>query len=218
MLFRSDLVTKELEEPYRMFTSRAEYRLMLRQDNADLRLMEYGYEFGLIDKETHSDLIKRKQEIQTAIHFLTKERPKITDANRVLEKASSSILENSEPLAQLLKRPEIKLTDFAALYQDDLFSNSERFWQKVREQVEIEIKYQGFLNRQKEQIDKMKELEDLNIPEHFEYNQLMSISSEGREKLTRIRPRTLGQASRILGVSPSDVAVLMVYLGRSKKK
>ncbi len=214
-----DLVTKELEEPYRMFTSRAEYRLMLRQDNADLRLMEYGNQFGLVDHNAFSDMQKRKQSIQEFVTFLKKERPNVERVNEILSAAESSTLENSETLAQLLKRPEINLTQFAFMYKDEIFQPlTNRFWNKIREQVEIEIKYEGFLNRQKEQIDKMKELEDLKIPDDFNYDDVTSISTEGREKLGRIRPRTLGQASRILGVSPADVAVLMVYLSRWKKK
>ncbi len=212
-----DLVTKELEEPYRMFTSRAEYRLLLRQDNADIRLMEYGYKFGMIDSATHTDLLKRKEEIEQSMLQL-KQRPSIEDANKVLERKGSSLIKEVETLERLLKRPEISITDFAEIHSHPVFSNkANKFWQKIQEQIEIETKYEGFLERQKSQIEKMKNLEEMNIPEGIDYISILSISTEGREKLARIQPKTLGQASRILGVSPSDISILMVYLSKWKK-
>ena len=214
-----DLVTKDLEEPYRMFTSRAEYRLLLRQDNADLRLMDYGHRLGLIDASSHSSMSTIREKINDMLAFLKKEKLGINDANGILEKVGSSKIENAETLERLLKRPEIHLTDFYPVLQSDLFdANANRIWKRVREQVEIMVKYEGFLNRQHEQIQKMKELEDLKIPHEFDYKSLNSISTEGREKLSRFRPRTLGQASRILGVSPSDIAVLMMVLSRPNRR
>lgn len=214
-----DLVTKDLEEPYRMFTSRAEYRLLLRQDNADLRLMDYGYKFGLIDSTAHSFVLSVRQKIDDMLEFIKNERIRPEDANKILERVGSSKIENTESLDRLLKRPEIKLTDFAQIYNSDLFNtDADRLWKRVREQVEILVKYEGFLDRQNEQVRKMKELEDLHIPGGFDYKSLNSISTEGREKLSRFRPQTLGQASRILGVSPSDVAVLMMFLSRSNRR
>ncbi len=214
-----DLVTKDLQEPYRMFTSRAEYRLLLRQDNADLRLMKYGHKFGLIGSDVYSDLLKRQEAIREALKFLRSKKPSLQEINPVLQKVATSPLENIESIERLLKRPEVHLTDFSGLYDSELFQNSDdRFWNKVREQVEIEIKYEGFLNRQKQQIMRMKEFEDLKIPHDFDYESIKSISNEAREKLVRFRPGTLGQASRILGVSPSDVAVLMIYLNSGKRR
>ena len=214
-----DLVTKDLQEPYRMFTSRAEYRLLLRQDNADLRLMDYGYSYGLIDSETHETMSRMKSKIAEMTDFLKKEKPTIETANRIMEKVGSARIDNSQSLERLLKRPEVHLTDFASLYGDDIFNpHCGYFWQRVREQVEIGIKYEGFLIRQGEQVKKMKELENLKIPMPFDYASLASISTEGREKLVRFQPQTLGQASRILGVSPSDIAVLMMVLSRSHRR
>ncbi len=213
-----DLVTKSLMEPYRMFTSLAEFRLLLRQDNADLRLMEYGYQFGLVPANAYFDIKKRKNAIVQNIKELKVWRPSLDEINPVLINRGASPLQQKESLEQLLKRPELKLTDFSAFSSHELFSEKANlFWRKVREQVEIEIKYEGFLNRQREQIDKLKELEKLRIPKQFDYNKLNSVSTEGREKLSQIKPRTLGQASRILGVSQSDIAILMVYLSRRKK-
>ncbi|MBN1560082.1 tRNA uridine-5-carboxymethylaminomethyl(34) synthesis enzyme MnmG [candidate division KSB1 bacterium] len=210
-----DLVTKDVLEPYRMFTSRAEYRLLLRQDNADLRLMSYGYRFGLIDSNTHSTMLAMKERIAESIAFLKRERPSVRDANEILEKVGSARIENGESLQRLLKRPELHLTDFAPLYADELFNATDsHFWRRVREQVEIDIKYEGFLQRQNEQIKKMVEFEELTIPMEFDYREVTAISTEGREKLMRFRPLTLGQASRILGVSPADIAVLMMILSR----
>ncbi|MBN1465556.1 tRNA uridine-5-carboxymethylaminomethyl(34) synthesis enzyme MnmG [candidate division KSB1 bacterium] len=212
-----DLVSKDLLEPYRMFTSRAEYRLLLRQDNADLRLMNYGHRFGLIDSATHAAMVRLRQEIAERTAFLKKERPSVQDANRILQSVGSAPVENAESLERLLRRPELHLTDFAPLYPDELFQHDANyFWRRVREQVEINIKYEGFLRRQQEQVEKMKELEELKIPAEFDYADLSSISTEGREKLIRFRPLTLGQASRILGVSPSDIAVLMMVLSRNR--
>ncbi len=213
-----DLVTKSLAEPYRIFTSLAEHRLLLRQDNADLRLMHHGYRFGLIPKETFLSVKKKREQIETSIKALQNFRPAVEKINPLLEQVGSTPLRTAESMAKLLKRPEIHLTDFSSLSTDALFQDGgDHFWQGVREQVEIEIKYEGFLQRQREQIEKMHELEDLIIPENLDYSQLRSISSEGKEKLSRTRPRTLGQASRILGVSPSDIAILMVYIHSGKK-
>ena len=200
-----------------MFTSLAEYRLLLRQDNADLRLMEYGYNFGLIPRQLYEDVSKRKEQIEKSIRFLTSYRPSLEDMNKILGKAGSSLLKEAEPLAKILKRPEVSIEDFAALNGNELFSSKEAFWRKVRNQVEIEIKYEGFLKRQRDQVEKTKELEELNIPEPMDYSTIHSLSTEGREKLSRIKPKTLGQATRILGVSASDITILMIYLHRLNK-
>jgi len=210
-----DLVTKSLEEPYRMFTSRAEFRLLLRQDNADLRLMAYGDRLGLITEGTAAELEKLRRAIKTSTNELASLRPALPDVNPILERLGTTPLRESESVNRLLKRPEIRLEHLAPLYSSPLFSpDADRFWRRVREQVEIEVKYEGFLKRQMDQVGRMRQLEDLKIPAKFDYAQLRSISNEGREKLMRIQPATLGQASRILGVSPSDVAVLMLYLSR----
>jgi len=214
-----DLVTKELYEPYRMFTSRAEYRLLLRQDNADLRLMNYGNKYGLIPAKVYNDMRKREKEINEAINYLKSVRQHIDDVNPILERAGSNPINNVETLERLLKRPELSITDFEPLISHKLFTKkANKFWKKVQEQVEIEVKYEGFLSRQKDQVDRLKEQENMIIPDNIDYPSIASISTEGREKLNRIKPRTLGQASRILGVSASDVSILMVYLSKWRKK
>ncbi len=214
-----DLVTKELYEPYRMFTSRAEHRLLLRQDNADLRLMEYGYKLELIPVKVYRNMLKRKQAIQKGLQLLKEKRPSVAEVNKVLQSKGSSLLIHVETMDRLLKRPEITISDFEQLMKEPLFSaKPSKFWRLVQEQVEIECKYEGFLQRQHEQVTRLQDMENTNIPEEIDYSSLLSISTEGREKLKRIKPRTLGQASRILGVSASDVSVLMVYLYKRKKK
>ncbi|MDZ7725507.1 MAG: tRNA uridine-5-carboxymethylaminomethyl(34) synthesis enzyme MnmG [candidate division KSB1 bacterium] len=211
-----DLVTKLLEEPYRMFTSRAEYRLILRQDNADLRLIEYGHRYGLVEQDVYLDMKYRQQQINENIEMLQQLKIRPEEINPILDSLDTARIKEVETAAQILKRPQVRLTHLRCL-NHDLVHNPSRFWSRVREQVEIEIKYEGFLKRQADQVEKMKELEDLEIPDHFNYNQIKSISNEGREKLSRIHPRTLGQASRILGVSPSDISVLMMFLSQRKK-
>ena len=214
-----DLITKALSEPYRMFTSLAEYRLLLRQDNADLRLMHYGFQYGLIPRSAFAELNKRNQEIAKSLEILKGIRPSPDDLNPILQRAGSGLVTQRESLEKLLKRPEIELTDFTPLSDNPLFSQQvNRFWRKIQQQVQIEVKYEGFLARQKEQVMRMKQLEDHPIPDSLDYKALTSISAEGREKLQRIKPRTLGQASRILGVSPADITVLLVYLGKTKKR
>ncbi len=213
-----DLVTKEVNEPYRMFTSLAENRLHLRQDNADLRLMSHGHRLGLIDTETHADLERRRQAIAEAIDYLQTWRPALEDLNAILAAVGAAPAPHTDTAAKMVKRPEIKLRDLARLSDHPLFKEeSSVFWRLVATQVEIEIKYEGFLQRQKMYIDKMATLEEQRIPETLDYDEVCSLSAESRDKLKRIRPQTLGQASRILGVSPSDIAVIMVWLQRERK-
>ena len=214
-----DLVTKDLDEPYRMFTSRAEHRLLLRQDNADLRLMQYGHQFGLIEAGTFVDLEKRRKAISESIQFLLNEKPGLSEINPVLKRVGTSVLDNKESLAHLLKRPELHLVDLKDVCNNKVCQEPvNQFWKKVGEQVEIEIKYEGFLKRQKEHVLRIKELEDLRIPLNFDYASIGAISKEAREKLLRFSPRTLGQASRILGVSPSDISILMLFLSGGKRR
>jgi tRNA uridine 5-carboxymethylaminomethyl modification enzyme len=212
-----DLVTKPLTEPYRMFTSLAEYRLLLRQDNADLRLMKYGYKFGIIHQDDFQECEKRRDIIEQSIQFLKTCRLPVDELNVVLTKGHSSPIPFTQPIISLLKRPEVRLIDFSPILMEELFDPfSSPFWQKVRNQVEIEVKYEGFLKRQRDLVEKIKELEELPIPESFDYSEISSISSEAREKFDHVRPKNLGQASRILGVSPSDIAILMINIYKRK--
>lgn len=211
-----DLVTKELEEPYRMFTSLAEHRLLLRQDNADLRLMKYGRQLDLISEKAYSLVQKKQAAIDQSLEQLHNTRPPLAAVNKILAAEGSTELDEMESLARLLKRPEVRLTDFNELYPEELFSaGAGLFWRQIREQVEISIKYQGFLDRQQQQVLRMKQWEQIVLPEELDYDSLKALSKESRDKFKRIRPRTLGQASRILGVAPSDIAILMVFLTKT---
>ncbi|MGK9370063.1 tRNA uridine-5-carboxymethylaminomethyl(34) synthesis enzyme MnmG [Melioribacter sp. Ez-97] len=211
-----DLVDKSTDEPYRMFTSRAEHRLVLRQDNADRRLLKYGYQFGLIPDELYNDLQQREILITKSKDFLLNTKVHPNEINPLLENIGSSPLNNSEQIAKVLKRPEVKIDEL--LSRLSLNHGENKLLKELMNdpkallQVEIEIKYEGYIQRQFELIEKMEKMEDLLIPSNFNYNNLKAISAEGREKLSRVRPRSIGQASRISGVSPSDISVLLVYL------
>ncbi|MCX7797178.1 MAG: tRNA uridine-5-carboxymethylaminomethyl(34) synthesis enzyme MnmG [Melioribacter sp.] len=208
-----DLVGKSTDEPYRMFTSRAEHRLILRQDNADRRLMKYGYEFGLIPKELYNELKEREVLITKSKEFLSKTKLLPNEINSFLIQKNTSPIDNAETIDKLVKRPEINLVELLEFIKDkngeiiDLIKD-----QKALEQIEIEFKYEGYIQRQLELIEKMEKLENVLIPLNFDYSNLKAISTEGREKLSKVKPRSIGQASRISGVTPSDISVLLVYL------
>ena len=208
-----DLVDKSTNEPYRMFTSRAEHRLILRQDNADRRLLKYGYEFGLISKEMYDELNDREVLITKSKEFLSTQKISPTQINDYLKSIDSSLIENSELIEKIIKRPEIKLLDFLMnIAQNDETIAGLIHNDAAREQVEIEIKYDGYIQRQFELIKRMEKLEETAIPLNFNFLNLSAISAEGREKLNKVKPRSIGQASRISGVTPSDISVLLVYL------
>lgn len=209
-----DLINREIEEPYRMFTSLSEYRLLLRQDNADLRLSEYGYNLGLLPKQFYTKNQLKKQLIEKYIDEFKKLMISPEQINLVLEQKGGSKISEKENLNQLLKRPELKLEDFRSLIEHPIFfeSGDKYFMQQVREQVEIEIKYEGYFSRQQQQILKFKKMEDHLLPEDMDYENIKSLSRESREKFKKIRPRSVGQASRIAGVSPADIAVLLIAL------
>jgi tRNA uridine 5-carboxymethylaminomethyl modification enzyme len=212
-----DLITREILEPYRMFTSLAEYRLLLRQDNADLRLAEIGYRLGLVSNEFYSKVKKKKELIDQFIEDCKKIRLPPGEFNSVLEKKNSTTLSESESVLQLLKRPELKLADFEGVFEHPIFNNypDERLMKEVREQIEIEVKYEGYFKRQHEQIVRFEKMEKQVIPGDLNYDEIGSLSSEAREKLKRIKPRSIGQASRIAGVSPADIAVLLIYMKKN---
>ncbi|MEK7671692.1 MAG: tRNA uridine-5-carboxymethylaminomethyl(34) synthesis enzyme MnmG [Bacteroidota bacterium] len=209
-----DLINKGTEEPYRIFTSRAEYRLLLRQDNADSRLMRKGYELGLIPREMISRLNEKEERVRNAKSYLSSINIAPGNINEVLSKAGSQAIFENEMLDRILKRPEVSLKDIFSIPDviDEprmavLLSDREAF-----EQVEIEVKYEGYLKRQEEQIKQFKKSESIAIPNNFGFEQVKSLSREGREKLHRVRPRSIGQAARISGVTPADISVLMIAL------
>lgn len=208
-----DLVGKSTNEPYRMFTSRAEHRLLLRQDNADRRLMKYGYEFGLIPKELYDDLKEIEVLISKSKEIIKQTKVQPRQINSYLESVNTPPLDNSETVDKIVKRPEANLNSVLKAVNNqseiihDLLSN-----EKALEQVEIEIKYDGYIQRQMEMVSKMERNEDILIPLNFNYTTLKSISTEGKEKLSKVKPRSIGQAARISGVTPSDISVLLVYL------
>ncbi len=209
-----DLVAKSTNEPYRMFTSRAEHRLLLRQDNTDRRLLKYGFEFGLISKEMYGELKEREALISKGKDLLKEVKFKPEEINSLLKEFNTPPLEQTEYADKLAKRPEVKLGDMLGILDAEKYPLAPVLIEnnKVLEQIEIEIKYDGYIRRQKELVERMEKLEKLDIPPDFDFLKIKTISKEGREKLSRVRPRSLGQASRISGVSPSDISVLLVYL------
>ena len=207
-----DLVTKESHEPYRMMTSRAEYRLLLRQDNADLRLTEIGHEIGLIDEERYRKLLEKKKLIREEIRRLEGTTVGGTEKiQRFLEKSGSTLLKNGVTLAELVKRPELS---YEALGEID--EGRPSLPPAVREQVEINLKYEGYLKRQESQVRQFKKLEGKRLPEDFDYEAIKGLRKEAMQKLNQLRPVNIGQASRISGVSPADISVLLVYLEQRK--
>ena len=209
-----DLITKGTEEPYRMFTSRAEYRLLLRQDNADERLTKKGFDLGLASLERIEKLNKKLEETKKLIKFLEKQNIEPKTINVVLEKRKSAVVKQKKKLISFLSRPHITFNDLKISKQLSEFIKKERISKESIKQAEIKIKYGGYLDKEAEAAKKLSKLEDIIIPEDFNYNKLHSISTEGKEKLNEIQPRSIGQASRISGVSPSDINILLIYMGR----
>ncbi len=207
-----DLITKGTEEPYRMFTSRAEYRLLLRQDNADIRLTEKSHKLGLATDERMEkveDKIKKSQELED---FLRETSLKPHQINPILEEENSNPVDQAYRASQILTRPNITLNKLEKL--EFIKNTSKNYSNEIREQAEINIKYKGYIDKEKENVAKLHRLENIKIPELFDFNQISSLSAEAKQKLNKIRPKTIAQASRISGVSPADINVLLIYLGR----
>ncbi|MGD8370185.1 MAG: tRNA uridine-5-carboxymethylaminomethyl(34) synthesis enzyme MnmG [Syntrophobacterales bacterium] len=208
-----DLVTRGTREPYRIFTSRAEYRLLLREDNADLRLMEKGHELGLVDSDTLKELKERRRQIAEESQRINRVRIKPTaKVNQLLASRASAPLEAAVPLAQLLKRPELSYADL-----EELEGHPCSLPERVVRQVEIQCKYEGYLARQEAEVKKFKNLEKMRIPFGFDYQQIPGLSNEVRQKLSEVQPASLGQASRIEGVTPAALSILMVYIKRLRE-
>ena len=207
-----DLVTKENHEPYRMMTSRAEYRLLLRQDNADIRLRKIGHEIGLVSDEEYKHLLKKMDDIQSELKRLEKTVIGVSDRVQIfLEKYGSTLLKSGITLAELVKRPELNYDKLA-----ELDEGRPELPDDVREQVNIEIKYEGYIKRQMQQVAQFKKLEDKKLPEDFDYSEVNSLRREAVQKLNKVQPATIGQASRISGVSPADISVLLVHFTRKQ--
>ena len=208
-----DLVTKENHEPYRMMTSRAEYRLLLRQDNADLRLRKKGYQVGLIDEETYQAVLKKERDIQAEIerteHATIGGTPEV---QKLLEEKGSTLLKSGTTIAELIRRPELNYEDLAPIDKE----RPELPWD-VKQQVEINLKYEGYIKRQMKQVEQFRKLEAKKIPEDLDYEKVGSLRIEARQKLEEYRPVSIGQASRISGVSPADISVLLVYLEQYRR-
>jgi tRNA uridine 5-carboxymethylaminomethyl modification enzyme len=211
-----DLITKGTKEPYRMFTSRAEYRILLRQDNADIRLTPIGHEIGLADDESLERVNRKIQGTNDFKQYLKSIGITPAEVNPLLNSKESSLINQQVKISSILTRPQIKLEDIASVSNNlalKILEMSE-IHDEIPSQAEIQLKYEGYIDREEEMASKLNRLENVKIPEDLDYRQLKSLSSEAVEKLSTIQPITIGQASRISGVSPSDISVLLIYLGR----
>lgn len=208
-----DLINKGTNEPYRMFTSRAEYRMLLRQDNADLRLTPLAFQIGLASEERYQRVQEKEESINQIAEFLQKENAPEEELNSTLDAVGSKPVKQKYKLEKILARPEVTIETLREhVPKVDQFLG--QFDEEILEEAEVQMKYGGFIDKEREMVEKMNRLEDIKIHQNIAYDQIKALSSEGREKLNQIRPETIGQASRISGVSPSDISVLLVYLGR----
>lgn len=209
-----DLITKGTEEPYRMFTSRAEYRTLLRQDNADFRLTPKAFEIGLAKEERLIRMEQKFSQSDAMVNFFKETSLKPEEANPVLEAKGSAPMSQPDKMFKVFSRPQLDLEDFRKFEKVAQYIEEHDLDQEVVEQAEIQVKYSGYIEKEKNNADKLTRLEDMIIPENFDFNKIQSISIEAKQKLNKIRPRTIAQASRISGVSPSDISVLLIYMGR----
>lgn len=208
-----DLISKGTQEPYRMFTSRAEFRTLLRQDNADLRLTEMSYRLGLASQERMDKVLEKRREVEEIKEVLKSTMMEPTEVNEYFEGINSAPITEKQKLDKIILRPSVNIADLrkVAPRLDDMLKD---YKTDSVEQAEIQVKYQVYIDKEKDLVARMRQLEDLEIPEHFDYQRIIALGAEAREKLNRIKPKTLGQASRISGINPSDVQILMVYMGR----
>jgi tRNA uridine 5-carboxymethylaminomethyl modification enzyme len=206
-----DLVTKGTDEPYRMFTSRAEHRLLLRQDNADIRLSPIAHQLGLISDERLATVNQKIENADSIVAFTKKQGIEMKEANDLLESLGTATLTQNVKIFNVLSRPQVGINDLRKV-SETFNALLSQFDKETIEQAEIKIKYESYFEKENEIVNKMQKMEDKAINPDFDYNKLLSLSKEAREKLLKIKPRTLGQASRISGVSPSDISVLMVHI------
>ena len=209
-----DLITKGTEEPYRMFTSRAEYRTLLRQDNADIRLTEKSFKIGLAKEERYTRVQEKQDQVEDFVKFFNETSFDLDEVNKILESVSYEPVPQKGKIDKIYARPNIKQEDIRKLTSVEKYIESNKLDQEVLDQTEIQIKYKGYIEKERANADKLQRLEDIKIPDNFDYNPLASLSHEAKEKLNKIRPSTLSQASRISGIKPSDISVLLVKMGR----
>ncbi|WP_167342774.1 tRNA uridine-5-carboxymethylaminomethyl(34) synthesis enzyme MnmG [Nonlabens sp. SY33080] len=209
-----DLITKGTEEPYRMFTSRAEYRTLLRQDNADLRLTPRAYKLGIVKDDAMRRVEEKQEKSKQMIDFLENTSYNFQEMNEILVEKGSAPLKQNGKLYKVFSRPQIDLSDMLRVNEVASFIEKNDIDKDVLEQVEVHVKYAGYIEKEKNNADKLHRLENIRIPENYDYSQIKSLSYEAKEKLTKIKPVTVSQASRISGVSPSDISVLLVHMGR----
>ena len=209
-----DLITKGTEEPYRMFTSRAEFRTLLRQDNADFRLTPLSYEMGLASEKRLRRMEYKLNESEKMVAFFKETSITPAEANPILEEKETTLVDQSDKMFKMFSRPQIDLEDMMKLDKVNEYIESNDIDREILEQAEIQVKYSGYIEKERNNANKLLRLEDLKIPEDFDYNNIKSMSIEAKQKLSKIRPVTISQASRISGVSPSDISVLLIYMGR----
>ena len=209
-----DLITKGTEEPYRMFTSRAEFRTLLRQDNADFRLTPLSFEMGLASEKRLRRMEHKLNESEKMVAFFKETSITPAEANPILEEKETTLVDQSDKMFKMFSRPQIDLEDMMKLDKVNEYIESNDIDREILEQAEIQVKYSGYIEKERNNANKLLRLEDLKIPEDFDYNNIKSMSIEAKQKLSKIRPVTISQASRISGVSPSDISVLLIYMGR----
>ena len=209
-----DLITKGTEEPYRMFTSRAEYRTLLRQDNADIRLTEKSFKIGLAKKERYDRVKQKQEEVEGFVKFFKETSFELEEVNKILKSVNYEPVPQKGKIDKIYSRPNVKQQDIRKLTSVENYIQTNKLDNEVLDQTEIQIKYKGYIEKEKVNADKLQRLEDIKIPDNFDYDPLASLSHEAKEKLNKIRPSTLSQASRISGINPSDISILLVKMGR----
>jgi tRNA uridine 5-carboxymethylaminomethyl modification enzyme len=209
-----DLITKGTEEPYRMFTSRAEYRTLLRQDNADFRLTPKSFEIGLASEKRMRRMEHKFNESEKMVNFFKETSVTQEEANPILVEKESAPMVQSDKMFKVFSRPQIELEDILKFDKVQKYIQENDLDKEIIEQAEIQVKYSGYIEKERNNAEKLIRLEDIKIPENFDYNKIKSMSIEAKQKLSNIRPVTISQASRISGVSPADISVLLIYMGR----